>query len=182
MFSAFFHFVRRFWNQILTCCWVTWRLVAISALSAEERYFLLSKLFSSSNICLPVNVVRIFFLLELELSSSFASVWISESFFLLFLFPTNFDWPEIFISRAKVHVLKDQPSSVKLSGFSIIFVPDFSFSVLLTAHGSLLPMPRMSVMECGVNLCRGCPVITRGSDLDNWGNEATLEISLWKRA
>lgn len=77
-----------------TCCWVTWRLVAISALSAEERYFLVSKLFSSSNICLPVKVVRIFFLFEPEFSS--ASVSISESFFLLLLLPLNFDGPGTF--------------------------------------------------------------------------------------
>ena len=81
-----------------TCCWVTWRLVAMSALSAEERYFFVSKLFSSSNICLPVKVVRIFFLLELEFSSSFPSVSISESFFLLLLLPWNLDGPETFDS------------------------------------------------------------------------------------
>jgi len=35
----------------------------MSARSLEDRYFLLSNIFSSSKICLPVNVVRTFFFL-----------------------------------------------------------------------------------------------------------------------
>lgn len=63
MFSCFFHFVLRFWNQIFTCVSVTFSRVAISALSLEDKYFFCSNCFSSSNICRPVNVVRAFFFL-----------------------------------------------------------------------------------------------------------------------
>ena len=75
------------------CCWVTRRLLAISALSAEERYFLLSKLFSSSKICLPVKVVRIFFLAlpSADVQSRMSST--SESFLRLFFFPISFVAP-----------------------------------------------------------------------------------------
>ena len=45
-------------SPILTCCSVTLRSLAMSALSEDERYFLFSNIFSSSNICRPVNVVR----------------------------------------------------------------------------------------------------------------------------
>jgi hypothetical protein len=40
---------------------VTFSNFAKSALSDDERYFLFSNIFSSSKICLPVNVVRTFF-------------------------------------------------------------------------------------------------------------------------
>ena len=75
------------------CCWVTRRLLAISALSAEERYFLLSKLFSSSKICLPVKVVLIFFfaLPSADAQSRMSST--SESFLRLFFFPISFVAP-----------------------------------------------------------------------------------------
>ena len=75
--------------HILTCCCVTFRFDAISALSADERYFLLSKLFSSSKICFPVKVVRIFFF---PLTSSpQPSVSLSMSFLLLFFLPKSFE-------------------------------------------------------------------------------------------
>lgn len=53
--------LRRYAYQIFTCVSVTVNNVAISARSVDDRYFLSSNFFSSSNICLPVNVVRAFF-------------------------------------------------------------------------------------------------------------------------
>ncbi|KFM64548.1 hypothetical protein X975_10821, partial [Stegodyphus mimosarum] len=64
--SCFFHFVRLFWNQIFTCVSVTFKSLAISVLSLEERYFLISNCFSNSKICRPVKVVLAFFLLPLS--------------------------------------------------------------------------------------------------------------------
>lgn len=57
-------------NMVLTCVSVTLSNLAISALSLEERYFLISNCFSSSKICLPVKVVRAFFFLFFSLSGS----------------------------------------------------------------------------------------------------------------
>ena len=78
------------------CCWVTRKLLAISALSAEDRYFLLSKLFSSSKICLPVKVVLIFFfaLPSTDVQSRMSST--SESFLRLFFLPVSFVAPNMY--------------------------------------------------------------------------------------
>ena len=45
------HFVRLFWNHVLTCASVILRFFASVALSVEARYFCLWKRFSSSQIC-----------------------------------------------------------------------------------------------------------------------------------
>ena len=47
----------------LTCCSVTFSNLAISVRSEDDKYFLFSNIFSSSNICRPVKVVRTFFFL-----------------------------------------------------------------------------------------------------------------------
>lgn len=60
---AHLHFVRRFWNQVLTCASVILRALARAARSAEARYFWRWKRFSSSQICRRVKDVRGFFFL-----------------------------------------------------------------------------------------------------------------------
>ena len=50
-------------STILTCCSVTFNNLAISLRSEDDKYFLFSNIFSSSNICRPVKVVRTFFFL-----------------------------------------------------------------------------------------------------------------------
>lgn len=61
----------------LTCVSVTFNSFAISALSLDDKYFLISNCFSSSKICLPVNVVRAFFFFDLSLLAftSLAPLW-----------------------------------------------------------------------------------------------------------
>ena len=54
----------------LTCCSVTFNILAISALSVDDRYFLSSNIFSNSKICRPVNVVLTFFRFLSSSSSS----------------------------------------------------------------------------------------------------------------
>ena len=71
--SSFLYFVRRFWNQILTWQSVTLSSSANSFLSADVRYFFSLKVFSSSHIWRPVNVVRAFFFF-------LTSAWVSGSF------------------------------------------------------------------------------------------------------
>jgi len=61
--STDLHFVRLFWNQVLTWASVILRVLASAARSAEARYFCLWNRFSSSAICSLVNEVRGFFLL-----------------------------------------------------------------------------------------------------------------------
>lgn len=53
-FSSFFHFIRRFWNQILTCRSERLRVFAISLLRELHRYLLKWNSFSSSKSCLFV--------------------------------------------------------------------------------------------------------------------------------
>lgn len=60
---AHLHFVRRFWNQVLTCASVILSALARAARSAEARYFWRWKRFSSSQICRRVKDVRGFFFL-----------------------------------------------------------------------------------------------------------------------
>lgn len=60
---AHLHFVRRFWNQVLTCASVILSALARAARSAEARYFCRWKRFSSSQICRRVKDVRGFFFL-----------------------------------------------------------------------------------------------------------------------
>lgn len=56
-------------KNTLTCVSVTFNSFAISALSPDDRYFFTSNSFSSSKICLPVNVVLAFFRLPTPGSS-----------------------------------------------------------------------------------------------------------------
>lgn len=56
------HFVLLFWNHVLTCASVILSVLAREALSADARYFCLWNLFSSSQICMRVKLVRGFFL------------------------------------------------------------------------------------------------------------------------
>lgn len=58
----YLHFVLLFWNHVLTCASVILSVLAKEALSAEARYFCLWNLFSSSQICIRVKLVRGFFL------------------------------------------------------------------------------------------------------------------------
>ncbi len=55
------HFVRRFWNQILTWLSESASLSANLALSAVVRYCVAANAFSSSSIWFPENVARPFF-------------------------------------------------------------------------------------------------------------------------
>lgn len=55
------HFVRRFWNHVLTCASVMRRALASAALSAEARYFWRRKRRSSSSTCEREKDVRGFF-------------------------------------------------------------------------------------------------------------------------
>lgn len=63
--SCFFHFVRRFWNHVLTCCSVSPSCFASTSLSGTERYFWREKLSSSVTICSAVKTVRAFLDLRL---------------------------------------------------------------------------------------------------------------------
>ena len=56
--SRFFCFMRRFWNQILTCVSLSSRVAAISTLRARLRYLLKWNSFSSSVSCRVVKLVR----------------------------------------------------------------------------------------------------------------------------
>lgn len=56
--SRFFCFIRRFWNQILTCVSLSSRVAAISTLRARLRYLLKWNSFSSSVSCRVVKLVR----------------------------------------------------------------------------------------------------------------------------
>lgn len=49
--SSFFHFIRRFWNQILMCLSVRFNMAASSILLGLEIYLLKWNSFSSSNNC-----------------------------------------------------------------------------------------------------------------------------------
>lgn len=55
------HLVLRFWNHVLTCASVIFRVLARAARSALARYFCRWKRFSSSHICARENDVRGFF-------------------------------------------------------------------------------------------------------------------------
>lgn len=57
----YLHLVRRFWNQVLTCASVIFRLLARAARSALARYFCRWKRFSSSQIWTLEKDVRGFF-------------------------------------------------------------------------------------------------------------------------
>lgn len=57
----YLHLVRRFWNQVLTCASVIFRLLARAARSALARYFCRWKRFSSSQIWTLEKEVRGFF-------------------------------------------------------------------------------------------------------------------------
>ena len=143
------------------CCWVTRRLLAISALSAEDRYFLLSKLFSSSKICLPVKVVRIFFLAlpSADVQSRMSST--SESFLRLFFFPISFVAPNslVIIWLSIPYLLKPPTYYIysplgmdKLRGASTILLTGFGSEIEVSWLLSCLR--RISSMEWGVNLRR----------------------------
>lgn len=56
--SRFFCFMRRFWNQILTCVSLSSRVAAISTRRARLRYLLKWNSFSSSVSCRVVKLVR----------------------------------------------------------------------------------------------------------------------------
>lgn len=58
---SYLHLVRRFWNQVLTCASVIFRLLARAARSALARYFCRWKRFSSSQIWTLEKEVRGFF-------------------------------------------------------------------------------------------------------------------------
>lgn len=55
---CFFHFVRRFWNQIFTCVSVRLSERAKLSLSQTDRYLVLLNLFSRATSCSYVNAVR----------------------------------------------------------------------------------------------------------------------------
>lgn len=55
------HLVRRFWNHVLTCASVIFRVLARVARSALARYFCLWNRFSNSQICTLEKDVRGFF-------------------------------------------------------------------------------------------------------------------------
>ena len=57
-FIRFFCFIRRFWNQILTCVSLSCRAAAISIRRARVRYLLKWNSFSNSVNCLVVKLVR----------------------------------------------------------------------------------------------------------------------------
>lgn len=57
-FILFFCFIRRFWNQILTCVSLSCNAEAISMRLARVRYLLKWNSFSSSVSCLVVKLVR----------------------------------------------------------------------------------------------------------------------------
>lgn len=63
LLESYRHFVRLFWNQVLTCASVIFRALAKVARSADARYFCRWKRFSSSQICTLLKEVRGFFLL-----------------------------------------------------------------------------------------------------------------------
>ncbi len=57
--SSFFHFMRRFWNQILMCLSVRLRVSASSTRRGREMYLLKRNSFSSSSSCALVYAVRV---------------------------------------------------------------------------------------------------------------------------
>lgn len=59
--SNYLHFVRRFWNQVLTCESEILRDLARLVLSDDARYFCLSNRFSNSMMVIRENEVRGFF-------------------------------------------------------------------------------------------------------------------------
>lgn len=67
---SFFHFIRRFWNQVLTCRGVSFSWRANSFLPWVERYFSWSNLSSMALSCSRVNTVRV--LRKRRLSSKMA--------------------------------------------------------------------------------------------------------------
>ncbi len=60
-YPPYLHFVRLFWNHVLTCASVILSVLASAALSVEARYFCLWKRFSSSQIWMREKEVRGFF-------------------------------------------------------------------------------------------------------------------------
>lgn len=62
-FNTNLHLVLRFWNQVLTCASVIFRLLARAARSALAKYFCRWKRFSNSQIWTLEKEVRGFFLL-----------------------------------------------------------------------------------------------------------------------